>query len=100
MVNISSQRQEIKNDFFYNLIQESLKDKNSRNLVSYFFKNKLEKEEYIDFLENLILFIKKEFIFIENIQDIFEDKQLIEKNNVLARNIADKWIVKIINYGK
>ena len=86
-----------RNEFYYNLLTESIINKNSKNLISYFFKNKLEKIEYILFLDTFILFIKEKFIFIDFLDEIFDDKSMIEKNNVLARNIIDKWILKIIN---
>lgn len=97
-INLYYKKTNIKNEFYYNLILESIEYKNSKNLISYFFKNKLEKNDYILFLDTLILFIKEKLIFVNFLEEIFDDKSMIEKNNVLARNIVDKWVLKIVNY--
>jgi hypothetical protein len=96
VVNLESRIPKIKNDFYYNLLIESINNKNSKNLISYFFKNKLEKTEYIIFLNTIIIFIKDNFIFINYLEEINDDINMIEKNNVLAKNIVDKWILNII----
>jgi len=96
-INLDFNKLKIKNDFYYNLILESIENNNSKNLVLYFFKNKLDKNDYISFLDTFILFIKENFIFIDSLEEIFDDKIMIEKNNVIARNIIDKWVLKIIN---
>jgi hypothetical protein len=33
-------------------------DNKSNNLISYFYKNKLERKDYIDFLKSLVLLVK------------------------------------------
>lgn len=68
---------------------------NSWELISYFFANKLEKSEYITFLENIIIYAKKHFVFIHFLDEINSDIYAIEKNNVSAKYIVDKWILKI-----
>jgi len=83
-----------KNDFYFNLLNNYF-NKNSTEIFSYFFRNKLEKFEYIDFLKNLILYSKKHFLFIHLLEEIDEDINLIEKNNVNAKNIVDKYLLKI-----
>jgi len=87
---------ENKNNFFYELIENSLKEKNPKNLISYFFKNKLEKQDYISFLETLIKYSKENFIFIDYLDEIFDDLHMIKTNNLLAKITTDKWILRII----
>lgn len=82
------------NDFYLNIIDSHIKNISSE-LISYFFKNKFEKEEYISFLENLILYWKTNLIFIEYLEEINKDINLIKQNNVNAKYIVDKWILKI-----
>lgn len=99
-INLWTWQIEQKNDFFYNLILESIEKKDFKNLVSYFFKNKLEKEEYLSFLKTLIIYSKDNLVFIDYLEEINDDINMISTNNVLARNVVDKWILKIINNAK
>jgi hypothetical protein len=74
---------------------KNYKNNNNTEIFSYYFRNKLEKEEYINLLENLILFSKKYLIFTEFLEEINDDINAIKQNNVNAKNIADKWLIKI-----
>ena len=85
------------NEFFYNLLNESIKNKNYKNLLNYFFKSKLEKQEYINFLETLIKYSKKNFILIDYLEEIFEDLSMIKNNNLLPKITIDKWLLRLIN---
>ena len=67
----------------------------SDELVSYFYRNKLEKNEYLDFLENLLIYARNNMSFIEFLEEIDEDINLIKQNNLNARYITDKWLLKI-----
>ena len=78
----------------FNILDNYLKKRDSE-IFSYFFRNKLEKFEYIEFLKNLIIYSKKNFVFIDLIEEIDEDINLIEKNNVNAKSIVDKYLLKI-----
>jgi hypothetical protein len=71
-----------------------LKNKDSE-LLSYFFKTKLEKGDYLDFLENLIIYSKKNLVFNDYLDEILEDITVVKTNNVNAKFIVDKWILKI-----
>jgi hypothetical protein len=71
-----------------------LKNKDSE-LLSYFFKTKLEKDDYLDFLENLIIYSKKNLVFTDYLDEILEDITVVKTNNVNAKFIVDKWILKI-----
>lgn len=92
-INFFSKNKENTNIFFQDLIKNYLSWQNE--LLSYFFKNKIEKEEYINFLENLIIFSKKNLVFIDFLDEILEDINAIKQNNVNAKFVVDKWILKI-----
>ncbi len=93
-VYLDQQQTQKESAFFQDLLASYL-SWTSQELISYFFANKLEKDEYIQFLENIILYGKKHFMFIEFLEEILWDISAIEKNNVNPRYIVDKWIVKL-----
>jgi len=83
-----------KDDFYFSLIRSYTQD-NSTEIFSYFFRNKLEKEDYIKFLENLILYAKENLCFIGLLTDIDEDINAIQQNNVSAKYVVDKYLLLI-----
>ncbi|MDD3144899.1 MAG: hypothetical protein PHV23_02190 [Candidatus Gracilibacteria bacterium] len=91
-LNISQIKKE--NAFYLSLIKNYLKEE-SNEIIAYFFKSKLEKQEYIDFLENLIIYSKNNLTFINYLEEINEDINSIKQNNLNAKYIVDKWILKI-----
>jgi hypothetical protein len=64
-------------------------------ILSYFFRNKIEKEDYIKFLENLILYSKENLVFIDYLAEIDDDINAIKQNNVNAKYVVDKWLLRI-----
>jgi len=86
--------QKNENHFYIDMLKWYLFE-NNLNLISYFYKNKLEKKEYIDFLYSIIKLIKIWELNLDNnlIDDLLDDIELISKNNVLPRWIIDKWIL-------
>lgn len=85
----------IKNDFFIKLIDD-YKNKKNLNLISYFFsEKKIEKHDYINFLETFLYYIKTNLVYTEIISQIEDSLIVIEKNNVLAKYEIDKIIAKI-----
>ncbi|MDD2907920.1 MAG: hypothetical protein PHH98_04735 [Candidatus Gracilibacteria bacterium] len=82
------------NSFYLSLIKNYLSNE-SNEIISYFFKNKLEKQDYIEFLENLIIYSKNNLTFINYLEDINEDINGIKQNNLNAKYVVDKWILKI-----
>ncbi|MDD3794152.1 MAG: hypothetical protein PHI37_05030 [Candidatus Gracilibacteria bacterium] len=82
------------NEFYLSLIK-SYTSNESDELLNYFFKNKLEKTDYINFLENLIIYAKKNLILIDFLEEILEDLNGIKQNNLNAKYIIDKWLLKI-----
>lgn len=83
-----------KDNFIFDMIKNYINKKNTE-LISYFFRNKLEKQDYINFLDNLIIFSKENFIFINFLEEINEDINVIKQNNVNAKYVVDKWLLKI-----
>lgn len=93
IINFSWIEKNKKNEFYQDLIKNHLNG--NLDLIKYFFKNKVEKEEYLSFLENLIIYAKDNLIFIEFLDEILEDINTISLNNVNPKFIVDKWILKI-----
>lgn len=83
-----------KNNFYQDIIKNFIEE-NWNELINYIFKSKLEKQDYIDFLENLIIYFKEKLIHINLLEEINEDINFIKQNNLNAKYIADKWIIKI-----
>lgn len=65
------------------------------NLISYFFKNKLDKQDYTSFLKTLIVYARDNFVFLEYLEEIESDLNVIKTNNVNPKWVVDKWILKI-----
>ena len=84
-----------KESSFYQWLIESYINWSSNEIIAYFYKEKLEKEEYLVFLENLIIYIRKNFCLINFLDEINDDINLIKQNNLNPRFIADKWLIKI-----
>jgi hypothetical protein len=70
-------------------------EKKDTEILSYFFRNKLEKEEYINLLENIIIYAKENLILINYLEEINEDINSIKQNNVNGKYIVDKWLLRI-----
>ena len=83
-----------KDKFLYSMINSYIKEKNTE-ILSYYFRNKLEKEDYINLLENLIIYSKENLVFIEYLEEIDEDINAIRQNNVVAKYIIDKWLMRL-----
>jgi len=83
-------------EFYSNMVLDYLNGR-SLNLVSYFFKNKLEKIEYINFLKALIDLNKQQKISFSNelLDELLDDINLVANNNVNAKSVVDKWILLI-----
>ena len=94
----------IKNEFFFSLIENHVSSA-SDELVRYFFSGKYEKQEYIDFLKTLISYISSPHPnplpwgrgdelqrFLDELE---EDMGWILKNNLQAKYIVDKYIMKL-----
>ncbi len=83
------------NNFYLNLIDNYITKKDV-NLINYFFTNqKLESNEYIDFLNTLKIYLISHYLNLELLSLVENSINLIEKNNVLPKNIIDKILLKI-----
>lgn len=84
-----------KDNFIYSMLEKYILNKNTE-ILSYYFRNKLEKQDYINFLENLIIYSKENLVLINYLTQIDEDINAIKQNNVNAKYIVDKWLLRII----
>jgi len=83
-----------KDNFLFSMIKNYIEKKDTE-ILSYFFRNKLEKEEYINLLENIIIYAKENLILINYLEEINEDINSIKQNNVNGKYIVDKWLLRI-----
>lgn len=93
-VNLWWVKQNSENAFFQKMIKEYIYWRNN-DIIKYFFSKKAEKEEYIEILENIVIYMKNNIVFINHIEELFEEINLIKKNNLNAKYIFDKWIIKL-----
>lgn len=83
-----------KDNFVYSMIEKYIQNKNTE-IISYYYRNKLEKQDYINFLENLIIYSKEKLVLINYLNEIDEDINAIKQNNVNAKYVVDKWLLRI-----
>lgn len=84
----------VENPFFISLIKNALSwDKIS--LVKYFFSQKREKEEYVDFLKTLLYYLIQESTHLHLHKRLHDDIIGIESNNFIARSIVDIYILEL-----
>ncbi|MCH2188466.1 hypothetical protein MK079_01395 [Candidatus Gracilibacteria bacterium] len=88
------EKHEQKDNFFYDLIEQFDKHKDT-GIFGYFFQTKIEKEDAIIFLKTLTQYIKNTGNFTATLDTISEDIDHIGKNNVNARYIIDKYLLLI-----
>lgn len=86
--------QKNENPFFQSIIKE-ISEWNNTQALNYFYKAKIEKDEYIDFLKNIIMYSKKHFVFIDRLHEIETDILWISQNNVNAKYIVDKYLLTL-----
>lgn len=95
IIHFSSEKIKQKNDFFYQLIDDYFWKRNM-NLFKYFFQDKkIQKEDYINFLDTFIFYIQENLIFWDILEKVIETKELIEKNNALPKYEIDRLFLKI-----
>lgn len=83
-----------KSNFYLSLIDNLVK-KWDYWILSYFYKEKLLKEDYLSFLENVIYYSKDTWLFKDLLSSLEDDMNMIKNNNVLAKGIVDKVLLKI-----
>lgn len=84
-----------KNDeYLQNVIKKFLQNKDNE-LIQYLFSEKKEKEEYLDFLENLLKYCMKNKTKTDFLEELNNDINLIKSNNLNPKYFSDKWIIKI-----
>jgi len=82
------------NPFFLSLIQKAILWDN-HTLISYFFSEKREKEECLDFLKTLLYHCVRERIYLHLHEKLHDDIVGIESNNFIARSIVDIYILEL-----
>lgn len=86
----------LEKSFYYDLIDRFVKE-GDRELISLTYKTPFEKQEAILFLSDLLLYIKNNWIQFKQFEEIEEDIVGIRKNNLLAKYIVDKYIIKLLS---
>lgn len=95
IVNLFSRKTITNSDFFLNLIDDYVTKRNT-NLIKYFFNDKkIEKQDYISFLNTFLFYIKTNLVFINLLDQIEDSLNLIQKNNVLPKYEIDKLLLKL-----
>lgn len=81
---------------YYDLIEQYMRIKDTK-IISYFFSEKLDKSDYIDFLRTLVYYTKKNPWSLDNdiLSELEEDINLVQRNNLLPRYVADKYLLRI-----
>lgn len=82
---------EEKNDFYFSMIG-SYVQKGSDELIRYFFSGKYEKQEYVEFLKTLLMYISENTHYTHLLDELEEDIGGILKNNLQGKYIVDKYI--------
>ena len=80
--------------FFHEMIHSRIQ-KSSDELIRYFFSAKLEKQEYIDFLQSLLIYMIQKAEMLEWLDELQEDIQGVVQHNLQGRYVVDKWILRI-----
>jgi len=93
-IHVAGIKNQSENQYFQSLLQQ-ISQGNKQEAINYFFNLKAEKQEYISFLENIILFAKKNFVFLDILDEVESDIQGISQNNVNAKYIIDKYLLTL-----
>ena len=82
------------NPFFVSLIKSALSwDKVP--LIRYFFSQKREKDEYLDFLKTLLYHLVSEGVYPHLHEKLHDDIVGVESNNFTARSIVDMYVLEL-----
>lgn len=87
-------KQKIENPYFQSLLNQ-ISQWEKQEALQYFYWLKWEKEEYIEFLENIILFAKKHLKFLHILEEVESDILGIKQNNVNAKYVIDKYLLTL-----
>ncbi len=80
---------------FYRSMIEEYASGNSLGLIEYFFSQKYEKEEYMNFLRALVEYIATTGKYRDLLDWLEEDMQGIMKHNLSARYVVDSYIMAL-----
>ena len=94
VVQITQEKKRNIDEEYYSLIDYFAKW-SPKPLTAYIFKQKLEKDDYIRFLETLLTYGNQNFVFLEFLNIIEDSINMILHNNVLPKYLVDKIILSI-----
>ncbi len=78
-------------EYIVSLIEKYV-EKNSSEIVSYYFTKQLEKKDVLDFLYACTSYIKKSWKKSELISDISQDLKGVANNNFMAKYTIDRYL--------
>lgn len=90
----AQKRKDSVNDFYYSMIESHVRG-TSDELVRYFFSGKYEKEEYMEFLKSLLVYITHDGDSFWILESLEQDMQGIMKHNFSARYVVDSYIIQL-----
>ncbi len=93
-INIKLKKTDSVDNYLQNIIDKYIKNQ-SNELIKYMFSSKKEKDDYLSFLENLLLYMMNNFSKIWFLNELNQDINLIKSNNLNPKYFSDKWILKI-----
>lgn len=64
-------------------------------IFSYFYREKLEKEDYILFLKTFLYFIEKNLVLVEFVDEIYDTLNQIISQPIVAKYHVDKILLKL-----
>lgn len=79
----------------YYMMLENFYFKKDFYLFSYFYREKLEKDEYVIFLQTFIYFIEKNLVLTEYIELIYNTLNQIISQPVVAKYQVDKILIRL-----
>lgn len=93
-IHLGGNNKKSENTYFQSLLSQ-IANGDKQEAIQYFYNLKWEKQEYIDFLENIIIYAKKHFVFLDILENIESDLVWIKQNNVNAKYIIDKYLLTL-----
>ena len=83
-------------DDYLSMIDSYITRKDTK-IISYFFSEKLDKSDYINFLKTLVHYARLHPSALDNeiLSELEQDINLVQKNNLLPRYVVDKYLLSM-----
>lgn len=94
LIQISNNSQIFYDDKYFSML-ENFVSNNDFYIFSYFYKEKLDKEDYVLFLKTLIYFIEKKLVFRELLDLVYETLNSIISQPIMPKYHVDKILLKL-----